>query len=431
MVILITARYPGANSGWESVQESGVLAPYRRVLSRPGALAFSTAGVLARLPMSMVTISIVLMISTVYDTYGLAGRVAAAYALAQAICAPQIAKLVDRFGQAKVMRKSLAIAMVGLTAITIVGSVRADELWLYLAAVLSGATVGSMGAMVRARWNRVVDSPRDLHTAYSLESALDELVFVIGPVLATFLATSISPTAGLVTAIVAAGAGGFWFLSQRATEPPPSGRPPHGEHRSVMRSAPMVVIALVFVAMGIIFGASDVATVAFSEAHGAKAWAGVMLAVMAAGSLLSGLLYGAREWVSPLWKRFVGGVILLALGVSLFVWVDSLFVLAPVMFVTGFAIAPTIITGNALVQALVPRSRLTEGLTWVGTAIGLGFAFGTSLSGQAIDSFGPRGGYFVVMGAGITAALVALAASATMRAAEQSRPLPAPEDDRL
>lgn len=393
-----------------------VLAPYRRVLSKPGALNFSAAGSLARLPMSMVTLSVVLMLSSIYGEYGLAGQVAAAYVIAQAACAPQIAKLVDRFGQARVMRPALTVAMVGLVGLLLAAQMRAPEWLLYAMAVITGASVGSIGSMVRARWNLVLDNPRDLHTAYSLESALDELVFVVGPVLATFLATEISPTAGLVAAIVAALGGGFWFLAQRATEPAPSGRLPEGERGSVMRSGGMIVIALVFVGMGVIFGASDVSTVAFAQEEGAKSWAGVILAIFALGSMISGLAYGARHWVSPPWKRFVLGIVLLAIGVSLFFLVNSLVLLAVVMFVTGFAISPTIVTGNALVQELVPENRLTEGLTWVGTSIGVGFAVGTSLAGEAIDRYGAHGGYAVVMGAAALSAVVAIAAIGTLRA---------------
>ena len=81
-----------------------MLSPYRDILTRPGALAFSASGVLARLPMSMVGIGIVLMVSALYGSYGLAGRVSAVYVIAQALCSPQLARFVDRYGQARVMR---------------------------------------------------------------------------------------------------------------------------------------------------------------------------------------------------------------------------------------------------------------------------------------------------------------------------------------
>lgn len=409
-----------------------MLAPYRDVLRTPGAVPFSVAGAFARLPMSMVTISIVLLVQSVYGEYALAGRVAAVYVVAQAIVAPQLAKLIDAFGQARIMRPALSVAVSALAGLALAAAVQSHQGWLYVAAAVTGASVGSMGALVRARWNQVLTNPRRLHTAYALESAVDELVFVVGPVLATTLAAAINPMAGLVIATVAAAGGGFWFLAQRSTEPPAAGRPQGADRGSVMRNGGMVVIALVFVAMGTIFGGVDVSTVAFAESLGTPALAGVVLAVFATGSLISGLLYGAREFVMALWKRFLIGIVLLAVGTSLFVLVDSLLVLAAVGFVTGFAIAPTIISGNALVRELVSPRRLTEGLTWVSTAIGVGFAIGSSAAGAVIDDHGPHAGYYVVVGAAGLATAVALAGAVALRGAVARRavlPTAAPDPD--
>ncbi|SEE88413.1 MFS transporter [Ruania alba] len=394
-----------------------MLAPYRRVLSTPGALAFSTAGVLARLPLSMVTLSIVLMVTALYDEYGLAGQITGAYAASQAVFSPRLARLIDSFGQARVMRPALAICMTSLLGMVVAATLGAPVGWLFLTAALTGATTGSVGAMVRSRWNHTLTDPNRLHTAYALEAALDETVFMTGPVIATALATSVSPTAGLVVAVLAAGTGGFWFLSQRATEPVPTGRAAKEGRRSVLRSGALLAVVLVFFATGVVFGASDVSAVAFSEEHGAKAWAGVMLACMAAGSLTGGLAYGARTWVMDLRKRFVIGVLVLTGGMCLFLLVDSLPMLAATMFVAGLAIAPTMINGNALVQQLVPRGRLTEGFTWESTAIWVGFAVGTAVAGAAVDAFGSAGSYRVLAGAGAFAALLALVAAPRLRAA--------------
>jgi MFS family permease len=183
-----------------------------------------------------------------------------------------------------------------------------------------------------------------------------------------------------------------------------------------MRSGGMVVLAIVFVAMGSIFGATDVSTVAFAEEAGNRGLAGVILAVFACGSLISGLLYGARHWTTPLWRRFAIGIVALAIGSALFVVVTSLVVLAVVMFVAGFAIAPTLINGNALVQHFVARERLTEGLTWVGTSLGVGVSLGSWVAGELIDRQGSHGGYLVVVGAAVLAVVAVLALLRTLRA---------------
>ena len=393
-----------------------MLRPYREILAHPGALAFSATGVLARMPMSMVGIGIVLAVSDIYGSYGLAGQVTAVYVVAHAVCSPQIARLVDRHGQARVMRPAITVAAAGLVALIVIAAMAGSPWLLRAAAGLTGATIGSVGALVRARWSHALRDPGELHTAYSLESALDELVFIVGPVLATVLATGVTPTAGLVLPVIALLVGGMMLFAQSATEPPIARRDPLVRHRHVLRSGGMVVVVVVFVAVGSIFGSTDVATVAFAEEHGAKSAAGVVLAIFAAGSMLAGLGYGARSWLSPLWKRFVVGVAALAVGVSLFLFVTSLPVLAAVMFVTGFSIAPTLVTGNGLVQQFVPRGQLTEGLTWVGTALGVGVSAGASVGGALIDRLGAHGGFMVVLGSAALAVVAALAALPTLRA---------------
>jgi MFS family permease len=392
-----------------------VLAPYRDVLSRPGALAFSAAGVIARLPISMVGIGIVLAVSEIYDSYALAGQVSAVLVVTSALTSPLIARLVDRHGQARIMLPALAICATGLTLLVLALMNRAPEPVLFLTAVIGGVS-GQFGSLVRARWSAVLKGePAALHTAYSLEAALDELVFIIGPAAATVLATSVAPSAGIVVPLVATVAGGLWFLSQRRTEPVPTPRQATGGG-SLLRAPGMLVLIVVFLAMGAIFGATDVSTVAFAEEAGHKSAAGFILAVFAAGSLVSGLLYGARHWVRPLWVRFGIGMVAMALGVSLFVLVDSLVVLAAVMFVTGFAIAPTLINGNGLVQELVPAARLTEGLTWVGTSLGVGVSIGASIAGGRIDAEGSHGGFLVVVVAGAAALVATLVSLRTLRA---------------
>ena len=373
-----------------------MLRPYRDVLARPGALAFSSAGVLARLPMSMVGIAIVLAVPEVYGSYGLAGQITAVYVIVHSVCAPLLAHLVDRFGQARVMRPALRVATVGICGLIAAIATAAHPLWIFASAVVTGASIGSVGALVRARWSYILRDPAEVHTAYSLESALDEFVFIVGPVLATVLATNVASTAGLWLPAIAVLVGGWLLLSQRATEPPVVQRTHGAPGGNLLRSGGIIVLTLVFAGTGSIFGATDVSTVAFAEAQGDKSAAGWVLAVFACGSMISGLGYGLKHWTSPLWRRFVTGVLALAAGVSLFFVVTSLPVLAAVMFVTGFTIAPTIINGNSLVTTFVRKDQLTTGLAWIGTALGVGVSIGSAVAGAVIDRSGAHGGFLVV-----------------------------------
>lgn len=403
-----------------------MLRPYREILARPGALAFSAAGVLARLPISTVGIGAVLAVSATYGSYALAGQVAAVIVLTQSALAPLLSRLVDRRGQAAVMGPAIATTVVGLGVLAATTATTGPRWLLYLGAALVGSTMGSVGALVRARWSHLLTRPAEIHTAYSWEATLDEVVFMVGPVLATLLATSVTPIGGLLLAAGAAGVGGWLLLAQRRTEPP-AGAAGHGGGPSIV-GGPLLVLVGTFVGMGAIFGATDVAVVAFTEERGHKALAGAVLAVFALGSGLAGFVYGARHWHGPQWRRFGVGMVALGVGVSLFGLVDAIWALAAVMLAVGMAIAPTLISGNGLVAELVPPGRLTEGLTWVGTALGVGVSVGAWAGGAMIDRSGSGGGFAVVMVAGGVAALTAVLALPTLRRATAAAATRSPAD---
>ncbi len=388
-----------------------MLGPYRDVLAVPGATLFASAGVVARLPISMLGIGIVLLIEPATGSYGMAGAVAATYGVVQSVTTPLLARAVDRYGQAKVMSPAIVVHVAGLLALVALAA-RTTPTWtLFAAAALVGGTIGSLGSLVRARWSyALADDPRRaarLHTAYSLESVLDEVVFITGPLVVTLLAVRVSPALGLLVAAAAVGGGGAALLSQRGTEPPASGVGADGG-TGVLRAPGMGVLVVTFVCVGGIFGAVEVVTVAFTDERGVPGAAGGVLAAFALGSLLAGLGYGAVHWQSPAGPRFVLGVLLLASGVAPVALVDRVDLLTGVVFVAGFAISPMLISGNQLVQDLVPGQRLTEGLAWVATALGVGVAAGSALSGAAVDTAGAHRAYLVPVAAGVIAAAVAV-----------------------
>ncbi|OKL54979.1 hypothetical protein BSZ39_00945 [Bowdeniella nasicola] len=421
--------------------------PYSQILSHPGALAFSTTGLLARLPLAMTGLGIVLMIEHAYGSYALAGTVSAIYVVGMAAAAPVLANLVDKYGQARIMRPALATFNLGLGALVLATVLRAPTPALFAAAAIAGVATGSIGALVRARWAITVKDAGELHTAYALESALDEVVFVIGPVAATMLATMIAGPVAILTAMAFSLVGGFWFLSLRDTEPPaqlrtsrphelweeavdPDALPTTDTHalaptrahvparaRPILYIPAMWCLIGVMLCVGVIFGATDVATVAFSKDLGYEAMAGVVLAIFAFGSLISGLIYGARVWGATLPVRLAVGVIGLAGGASLFLFIDSLTLLAAVMFATGFAIAPTFINTNAVVQQVVHPTRLTEGLTWMSTATAAGASLGSALAGVVIDARGGHAGFWVVVAGAAGAAVLVLATLPAIRRA--------------
>lgn len=398
-----------------------VLNSYRDILSIEGAWKFSLAGLIARFPMSIVGIAQILMISTLYGSYTLAGQVSATNIVSYAIFAPVLARLVDKHGQSKVMFPAVTISAVALMGVVVAAVMQAPPIFLYVLTAISGAFSGSLGSMVRSRWSEVVRTPAQLHTAFSMESTADEFVYMTGPIIATLLTTGVSPIAGLLLAIVLATTGGYWLLSQKATEPPTSDASDVSHKGSVMRKPVMISLAIIYIGAGAMFGSIDLSVVAFTEELGVKSLSGVLLGIFAAGSMLAGLLYGARTWRFPLWKLFVGGVIALALGATLIGFAKSIPGMAVIMFITGFTISPTMINVNAMVQRAVPPRRLTEGLTWMSTSMNVGVSLGSAVAGRFVDDAGVRGGFAVVIMSAWAMAVVTILTSPVLRATSQKR----------
>ena len=400
---------------------------YSTILTRSGARSFTSAGLIARFPMSMVGISTILAVEELYGSYTAAGLVSAASFVAMAVGAPILARCVDRFGQSRIMLPAIVISSTSLAGLVAAASAHMRLGVLTVLATLAGGLTGSMGSLVRARWTAMLTRPEEVHAAFSLEAALDEVAFILGPVLATALCTTpfLPVISGWVCCVVMQLVGGLWFLGQRATEPAPHPTRPRrtaeaaeqsdqtAAHPPVMRYGAMVSIAIVFLILGALFGANDVAAVAFATEAGHKSASGLVLAVWGVGSFIAALLYGSRAWGWPLWKQFMVGLVGLAVGASTFSLAPNLVVLSALALMTGLAIAPTLTSGNNIIQVTVAPSQLTEGLAWVSTALNVGVSVGSLLAGQAADAGGSRAVYLAVAGfawAAVVAGIVGLSA---------------------
>ena len=411
---------------------------YSRVLAHPGARSFSAAGLIARFPMSMVGISTILAVEAIYGTYFAAGLVSAANIVATAIGAPMLARLVDAHGQARVMVPATLGSAAALAGLIVAASMHLPLAVIVALSAMAGGLSGSIGSLVKARWTTMLRTPEEIHTAFSLEAALDEVAFIIGPMLATALSTSpfLPVTSGWAVALAMQLIGGLWLLSQRATEPAAHARRSLGAQadaqagqagaarpKRMLEYRGVLAIVLIFLFSGAMFGANDVAVVSHTEELGMKSAAGAVLAAWSVGSLTAALVYGSRSWGWPLWKQLLAGLVVFAAGTSTFLAAPNLVVLSALMLLTGMAIAPTITTGNNIIQVTVAPSQLTEGLAWVGTALNIGVSLGSLAAGRVIDAAGSTGGFLVVTSFAWVALLVGLGMLRALRQVHSSSSL--------
>lgn len=377
-----------------------MLSTYRRVLSQPGALAFSATALVARFPIAMIGLGIVLLIEHETGSYGTAGAVSAVYVLAGALAAVVHGRLVDRFGQTRVLPVASTLNSASL-ALLMAAVGWGWPLWTaYAFAALTGLFMPQVGASVRTRWTHNVEGADALQTAFALESVLDEVAFIVGPVLVTFLATAWNPLGGLALA-VATGLIGTWAYAAQRRTAPPYGRTSSRAERAPMPWAVLVPILVVCLSLGTLFGAAEVTTLAVADAHGHPERAGWLLATWSLGSLVAGLVSGAMAWRAPAPTRIRWGTAAMALTMLPLALIDSLAGLAVVLLLGGLAIAPTLIATISTVEQGVPRSRLTEGMALVNTGIVAGVAPGAALAGLVVDRFGPSAAYYVPLAAGL------------------------------
>ena len=380
---------------------------YRRVLAHRGALLFSATGLVARLPISMVGLGIVLLVSEATGSYGVAGSVSAAFLLANGLVAIVVGRLVDALGQSRVLPAAVLTCTVALVAMMV--AVQADWSlgWAYAAAVVAGASMPPVGACIRARWSHVLDRPTEVQTAYALEGVVDEAVFILGPILVTVLATSWHPLAGLGTAAVTGLVGTLALAAQTTTAPPPHPRHTDSGPRPPMPWRTIVPLTVVCLMLGAFFGSAEVATVAFAEELGVKRYAGVLLGLWALGSLAAGLVSGALTWRIGADTRVRRGTVALTLVMSPLALIGSVPLMGLALFLAGFAVAPTLIATLTLTEQTVPSTRLTEGMAVIHTGIVAGVAPGATLAGVVIDHVGASPAYLVAVGAGFLAAVTA------------------------
>ncbi|TIR33255.1 MAG: MFS transporter [Mesorhizobium sp.] len=380
--------------------------PYREIFKARGAKGFAAAGFVARMPMAMAPIGIVAMLSQTHGEYWLAGAVSATYALANAFVAPQISRLVDRLGQARIVVPTTVISV--LAFVVLVAAANQDwPIWTLFVSALLAAAMPSIPAMVRARWTELFRDRPEMNTAFAFESAADELVYIAGASLSVGLSVALFPEAGMLASTLFLAFGSTAFILQRSTEP--RVRPvDQGSRGSAIRLRPVQIITLALIFIGATFATTEVSTVAITKELGQPGGASLVIGVYALGSFVVGIIIGALNLKTPLQIQLAIAIAIIALTTLPLLVADTVPLLALAVFLSGVAISPTFITAFGLIERRVPEAMLTEGVTWVMTGIGIGMALGSFAAGWVVDAFGAQSGFLVSVAAGAIALVIVL-----------------------
>ena len=382
------------------------LARYRELFANPHAAALLAWSIVARLPTGMAALSLVLLVRATGAGYGEAGFVAASYAVAVAIGAPYGGRRVDRRGAPLVLKRRMILYSTLFGLVALLGAVGAPMPAIAVVAAAAGLTLAPVSSVLRSIWPTVAGAD-GAKTAYALDAALQEVIFVGGPLLVALLAV-ISPVAAVAGAAVLAAVGTFAF----ARLPPVRAAGPAEEHHSARLGALSAVgvrtLALLSLWLGLGFGAAEIAVPAFAEAEGNRALAGVALAGFSAGSLVGGLLAGLRPSRDER-RRIILGTIALTGLMALPLAARSMGSMAVLLFVAGLPIAPVVAAIYGQIGRVAAAGSVAEAFSWFGTAVSVGIAGGSVAGGWLIDAHGWRAAVLLGIGClGVGALLTAL-----------------------
>jgi MFS family permease len=392
---------------------------YRQLLRREGALPLCASAFVARMPMAMYSLGTVLMITSLHGSYALAGGVAATGVAASAALLTRVGAWADRFGPRRVLASQSAFFCAATAAFIVCAELQAPIPLLFVTGTLGAATMPALGAMVRSGWGVLCGSDDlGLQLAFALESVNDDLIFIVGPVLTAFLATSLYPAAGIGAAAALSVAGVWCFIRQPCVRPGPAaaepartrtGVAPARSRRWVLPAPGLLTLAPVLVMFGAATASIELSTVAFATAHGHRSLAGLILGVAAIGSGAGGLYYGSRNWRAAAYHRFAVIQVMSAGAIGVLWLAPGITALCFLVLLAGAVTSPIFITAYSILEQQARQDRKTEALSWVGSSVCTGAAAGSALTGWSIDASGARGGYLVAAACAALAAVMCLA----------------------
>jgi MFS family permease len=392
---------------------------YSTIVKTPGALKFSISGLIARMPISMDSLALIFIVVAASDSYAIAGALSATASVVMAFATPHWSRVADRIGQSAMLVRVIPIKVAGLCLFTFLVLNQAPTWTWFVSIIIAESMSVNTGGLVRRRWLHVLspdksstaEDEQDRHlvnTAYSFEALMDEVVFILGPIIVTACATTISPAAGMMAGIFFLAVGVPLFVMQKSTEPPSTPKRIIDPHPAVIRNKRVQAIVLATTLLGGFFGSIAIVTVAFAEQRGQADKSGLLLAIWAFGSGIAAIINGAIKWKSSSATRFLIFLFALTALCVPMLFTHTLGWLAVALFFNGFAIAPLVINAYGVAEGAVPPDQITETLTWVVAGMPMGGALASALSGQIIDRFGSDIAFWVPLGFMIAACAATL-----------------------
>jgi MFS family permease len=386
---------------------------FAEVLRAPHVTPLLAAVVLARLPIGLNGLAVLLYVREARDSFAIAGAVVGALSLGTGVSAPVLGRAIDRLGARRVLVPAALAHAAALAALYAAGEAAAPGIVLVVLGLAVGFALPPTSAVLRGLWPRLLaHAPALLPTGFALDTVMIELVFIVGPLVAGLLAATVGPESALAVSAVCGVVGTAGFLRGPVRDEPSAERP--SSRFAALASPGIRTLIASMLPVGVAFGALEVSLPAFADSEGEAALGGVLIAVWSAGSLAGGLLYGARARRRPLEQVHLLLALALPFGFLPVLAAPSVAVMALLVIPAGLCIAPLIATRNELVGNVAVAGARTESYTWPVTALVGGISLGSALAGTLVESGGWREGAVLGAAAATAGAFVAVARRRTL-----------------
>jgi len=375
---------------------------YLELFKKPGVSSVVWSQLLARFAMGMQTITFAIHLQRTFDNYTVPGLAIAASTVGGAVAAPILGQWMAKIGIRPVVYVSTIIVPIFMLG---VGYFPVSEQLVVFMCLGIGLSTPPIQPAARAVYPTLVETEEDRNSLYNIDAILQEIIWILGPVLATLLIAVSNTLVPITLMAVIQLVGGLWFVSLKRVHGAPI---PRSSRRlgAVLKSrivVVMIVVNMLFVGSFAGLEIGVVATVGSGQA-------GVVIAMLSLGSVIGGLALGHRFKNSNALTLqlliVLVGDLLIFFNAKNAIWIGIC------LFIAGIGVALAFGTIGAIIGKAVRLDDTTEVYGWIGAGQNIGYGMGAAMAGFVIDHYSPTHSLGLATGLDAIAMIVAFTAIA-------------------